>query len=75
MVYLKGLTVVPKSYATLQCGPGPDDNVFVPGDLVYGVQCLWTALIDGISVLTRPYLRRFALLQLITRAIRTSPSI
>jgi len=35
MVHLKDLTVVPKSYATLQCGPGPGDNLLVPGDLVY----------------------------------------
>ena len=59
MIHLKDLTVAPKSYATLQCGPGPDDNVSVPGDLMYGVQCLWTALIDGISVLTRPCLATF----------------
>ncbi len=37
MVYLTGLTTGPKSYATLQCGPGPDDHVLPASDLVYGV--------------------------------------
>jgi len=75
VTYLNDFTVKPKSYATLQCGPGPDDNVMSSGDLKYGVQVLWIALINDRSVLTRPCLRRFALSQLITRAIRTSPSI
>jgi hypothetical protein len=40
MVYLTDLTRRPKSYATLQCGPGPDDHILPPSDLVYGVQVL-----------------------------------
>ena len=45
MVYLTGLTTGPKSYATLQCGPGPDDHVLPPSDLVYGVPRVLNALI------------------------------
>jgi hypothetical protein len=37
MVHLTDLTKGPKSYATLQCGPGPDDHVLVNSDLSYGV--------------------------------------
>jgi hypothetical protein len=40
MVHLTDLTRRPRSYATLQCGPGPDDHVLPPPDLVYGVQRL-----------------------------------
>jgi len=35
VTYLDDFTVKPKSYATLQCGPGPDDNVGSSGDLRY----------------------------------------
>jgi hypothetical protein len=68
MVYLTDLTRRPKSYATLQCGPGPDDHVLPPSDLVYGVQGLHLPVLTRISdVLDH--------LQLITRVIRTPLSI
>jgi len=35
VTYLKDLTVRPQSYATMQCGPGPDDHVIPSGDLRY----------------------------------------
>jgi hypothetical protein len=57
VTYLKDLTVRPQSYATMQCGPGPDDHVMPSGDLRYGVHVLWIALINDGSVLTRPCLR------------------
>ena len=38
IVYLNDIAPAPKSYATVQCGPGPDDNVAPAGDMVYGVQ-------------------------------------
>jgi hypothetical protein len=37
MVYLTGITKVPKSYVTLQCGPRSDDHVLLNSDLSYGV--------------------------------------
>ncbi|KAI0295974.1 hypothetical protein BC826DRAFT_257631 [Russula brevipes] len=37
MVHLTDLTKGPKSYATVQCGPGPDDHVLLNSDLSYGM--------------------------------------
>jgi hypothetical protein len=36
----------PKSYATLQCGPGPNDHIELNSDLLYGI--------DGIMILGSP---------------------
>lgn len=33
---MEGLTYGPKRYTSVQCGPGPDDNVELNSDLVYG---------------------------------------
>jgi hypothetical protein len=44
MVHLTDLTKGPKSYATLQCGPGPDDHVSINSDLSYGVSCAPNAI-------------------------------
>ncbi|TFY79069.1 hypothetical protein EWM64_g4946 [Hericium alpestre] len=32
---LEGLTVSPRSYTTVQCGPGPEDHIELNSDLVY----------------------------------------
>ncbi|KAF8269862.1 hypothetical protein EI94DRAFT_1724466 [Lactarius quietus] len=35
MTYLTGLTKSPRTYATMQCGPGPDDHLSLNSDLLY----------------------------------------
>jgi len=74
MVYLTDLTRRAKSYATLQCGPGPDDHVSQPSDLAYGAQEARTLLMHGKPVLTRVSDVLY-FVQLTTRATRTPLSI
>lgn len=40
VIHMKDLTVGPKSYATVQCGPGPDDHAMPSGDLRYRAHAL-----------------------------------
>ncbi|KAH9004694.1 hypothetical protein EDB86DRAFT_2884976 [Lactarius hatsudake] len=35
IAHLAGLTKAPRSYATMQCGRGPDDHVLLNSDLLY----------------------------------------